>query len=90
VTLGALCTGVSFVLYFRMVASAGSVAGSTVTYVIPAFGLLFGALFLDESIAPRTFAGMALIARGVAGVMYASALEALLARLRARPTLAGA
>jgi drug/metabolite transporter (DMT)-like permease len=88
VTLGALCTGVSFVLYFRTVASAGSVAGSTVTYVIPAFGLLFGALFLDESIAPRTFAGMALIARGVAAVTYAWALEALLARLRARTTLA--
>ena len=86
--LGVVCTGLSFVLYFRIVAAAGSIAGSTVTYVIPAFGLLFGALLLGESIAPRTIAGMLLIAAGVAAVMYAPALETRIRSIRLRFALA--
>jgi drug/metabolite transporter (DMT)-like permease len=84
VTLGVVCTGLSFVLYFRIVALAGSITGSTVTYVIPVFGLLFGAAILGESIAPRTLAGMALIAAGVAAVMYAPALDAGIHAMRVR------
>lgn len=80
--LGVLCTGVSFVLYFRIVAGIGSVGASTVTYVIPVFGLLFGALVLDESIGARTLAGMALIVMGVAAVMYGQKLEQAAVQLR--------
>lgn len=76
-TLGVLCTGVSFVMYFRVVAAVGSVAASTVTYIIPVFGLLFGVVLLGESIEGRTLAGMALIILGVAGVMYAPWFESL-------------
>ena len=54
VVLGVVCTGLAFVLYFRIVADVGSVAASTVTYVIPVFGLLFGVALLDESIGGRT------------------------------------
>jgi drug/metabolite transporter (DMT)-like permease len=74
--LGVVCTGLSFVMYFRLVSSIGSVGASTVTYIIPMFGLLFGALTLGETIETQTLAGMALIISGVAGVMYAPWFEA--------------
>lgn len=91
VALGVVCTGLSFVLYFRLVAQAGSVAGSTVTYVIPAFGLLFGGLFLDEAIQARTIGGLALIGVGVATVMYGPSLACAASRLTTRhPAVAGA
>jgi drug/metabolite transporter (DMT)-like permease len=82
VTLGIVCTGVSFVLYFRIVQVIGSVGASTVTYIIRAFALLFGVVFLDEEIEPRTVAGMAMIALGVAGVMSGPRLEDMLAEVR--------
>lgn len=84
VMLGVVCTGLSFVLYFRLVAQAGSVAGSTVTYIIPAFGLFFGGLFLGEAIHPRTIGGLALIAAGVSTVMYGPSLACTASRLTAR------
>jgi drug/metabolite transporter (DMT)-like permease len=73
--LGVVCTGVTFVLYFRVVAGIGSVGASTVTYLIPLFALVFGATFLDEAITRETVAGMALIISGVAAVMFGPALE---------------
>jgi len=87
-TLGIVCTGISFVMYFRVVAVTGSVGGSTVTYIIPAFGLLFGALFLGETIEPRTIGGMALIAAGVATVMYLPGIEQAAVWRRLRPAAA--
>jgi drug/metabolite transporter (DMT)-like permease len=81
--LGVVCTGISFVMYFRLVSTIGSVGASTVTYIIPVFGLLFGALTLGEKIEAGTLAGMALIISGVAGVMYAPWFEERL-RLLAR------
>jgi len=81
IVLGVVCTGLSFVLYFRIVADVGSVGASTVTYVIPVFGLLFGAVLLDETIDGRTFAGMALIVGGVATVMYGPLFERLAKRM---------
>jgi drug/metabolite transporter (DMT)-like permease len=74
--LGVVCTGISFVMYFRLVSRVGSVGASTVTYIIPVFGLLFGALTLGETIEAGTLAGMTLIISGVAGVMYAPWFEA--------------
>lgn len=82
VALGVVCTGLAFVLYFRIVNDVGSVGASTVTYVIPVFGLLFGVVLLDESIGGLAVAGMALIGVGVATVMYGPLLESLAERIR--------
>jgi drug/metabolite transporter (DMT)-like permease len=68
--LGIFSTGVAFALYFWVVASAGSVYASLVTYIVPVVGLFLGWAVLDEEIGPSTIAGAALIAAGVAGVMY--------------------
>lgn len=68
--LGVISTGLAFAGYFWLVSTAGSVTASLVTYVVPVAGLLLGWMVLGEEIGPNTIAGAALIAAGVAGVMY--------------------
>ena len=52
--LAALCTGVAYVLYFRLIARVGAGNAVTVTFLIPAFAVAWGALFLmSESFCAR-------------------------------------
>jgi drug/metabolite transporter (DMT)-like permease len=46
--LGVLCTGIGFVLYYRLIERIGANRTSAVTYLIPPFGVAWGWLFLDE------------------------------------------
>lgn len=48
--LGIVCTGVAYILYFRIIGKAGPTVALTVTFLIPVFAMLYGALFLGESI----------------------------------------
>lgn len=64
--LGLVCTGFAYLLFFRIVASAGATKAVAVTFVIPVFGLLWGAVFLDETIQARTVLGAAIIVAGTA------------------------
>ena len=66
VTLGALGSGIAYLLYFRLIASAGASRAILVTYLVPAFALVFGAAFLDEAVTVTAFAGLALILGGTA------------------------
>jgi drug/metabolite transporter (DMT)-like permease len=66
VALGALGSGIAYLLYFTIVASAGASRAILVTYLVPAFALAYGAVFLDESVTGRAFAGLALILAGTA------------------------
>ena len=50
VALGILCTGIAYVLYFRSLRNLGASRAMTVAYLIPAFGILWGFLFLGEPI----------------------------------------
>ena len=43
-------TGVAYLLYFRLLAELGATGGMTVIFVVPVFGVLWGALFLGEAI----------------------------------------
>ena len=54
-------TSVGYLLYFRLLAELGATGGMTVIYVVPVFGVLWGALFLDEAIHLSTVAGGAVI-----------------------------
>lgn len=46
--LGLVCTAFAYILYFRLLTDIGPVKSSTVTFMIPAFGVLWGALLLGE------------------------------------------
>ena len=48
VALGVLCTGFAFVMYYRLIARIGASRASTVTYLIPLFGVGWAWLLLDE------------------------------------------
>ena len=47
-----MCGAVAYLLYFRLIADIGATGALTVTYLIPVFGVLWGALFLGESAQP--------------------------------------
>lgn len=64
--LGVLCTGCAFVLYYRLVARIGAARTSTVTYLIPLFGVVWAWLFLREPVTLTMALAGALILSGVA------------------------
>jgi drug/metabolite transporter (DMT)-like permease len=48
--LGIVCGALAYVLYFRLIADIGATGALTVTYLIPLFAMLWGALFLAEPV----------------------------------------
>jgi drug/metabolite transporter (DMT)-like permease len=64
--LGVLCTGLAFLIYFRLIQDIGPASTLTVTFLIPVFGILWGVLFLGESVSSHTFVGAALVLLGTA------------------------
>jgi drug/metabolite transporter (DMT)-like permease len=66
ILLGVLCTAIAFVLYFRLIGSVGPTKATTVTFLIPAFAVAFGALLLDEPVTMSMIAGGAVILVGTA------------------------
>lgn len=48
--VGTLCTGVAYVLYFKLIEQAGPARALAVTFVVPVFALVYGALFLGEGV----------------------------------------
>ena len=67
--LGLVCTAVAYVLYFRLIADLGATGGLTVTYLIPVFGVLWGAVFLGEAVTLTMLAGGALVIVGTVFVL---------------------
>lgn len=60
------CTGVAYVMYFRLIAHAGPGNAIAVTYLVPLFGALWGALLLGEQVTPAMLSGGAVILLGTA------------------------
>ncbi|HEX2544209.1 MAG TPA: DMT family transporter [Ramlibacter sp.] len=52
VVLGVMCTGVAYILYFRLIEQTGPARALTVTFAIPVFALIYGAVFLAEPVTP--------------------------------------
>jgi drug/metabolite transporter (DMT)-like permease len=67
--LALLCSALAYLLYYRLIADVGPSRALTVTFLIPAFGMLWGALFLRETITLSMLAGCALIVGGTAAVL---------------------
>jgi drug/metabolite transporter (DMT)-like permease len=63
-----LATALAYILFFRILASAGAVNLMLVTFLIPVSAILLGSAFLGETLATMDFAGMALIGMGLAAI----------------------
>jgi drug/metabolite transporter (DMT)-like permease len=61
-----MCSGVAFLLYFRLVADVGPAPALTVTFLIPVFGILWGVVFLEESVGWHTLIGSLIVLAGTA------------------------
>jgi drug/metabolite transporter (DMT)-like permease len=66
--LALLCTAFAYVLYFRLIDSAGATNALLVTLLVPPVAILLGAFFLNETLAPQDFIGLGLIALGLAAI----------------------
>lgn len=68
IALALFCTTFAYILYFRLLASAGATNSLLVTFLIPITAILLGAILLGERLELRHFAGMVLIAAGLAAI----------------------
>ena len=63
--LGLVSTGMAFLMRYYIILRAGAVFLSYVAFIIPMFGILFGILFLGETISVNTMGAVVLILTGV-------------------------
>jgi drug/metabolite transporter (DMT)-like permease len=66
--IAVLCTVLAYVLYFRLLATAGATNLLLVTFLLPVSALLLGTLALGEEIKPAAIAGMLLIGIGLIAI----------------------
>ena len=71
IVLSVLCTAAGYVLFFKLVASAGSVNASLVTLIVPVFSLLWGVIFLGEPVNAGLLIGLVLILLSLTVVLRA-------------------
>ena len=63
--LALLSTALAYLIYFRLLASAGATNLSLVTFLIPVSAVAMGVVFLGETVLPRHLFGFALIVAGL-------------------------
>lgn len=68
VGLAALSTALAYMLYFRILATAGATNLLLVTFLIPVTAILLGVLVLGETLHPKHWIGMGLIGLGLAAI----------------------
>ncbi len=68
VSLAVASTAVAYLIYFRILESAGAVNAALVTLIIPLTAILLGTVFLDEKLAAQHYLGMALILAGLIAI----------------------
>lgn len=64
VLLGVVCTGLAYLLYFKLVSEVGPASALSVTFLVPVFGILWGNLVLDEPVGLNTILGTILVLAG--------------------------
>ena len=78
--LGLICGALAYVLYFRLIADLGATGALTVTYLIPLFAMLWGALLLAEPVTLPMACGAALVMIGTVLVLKQDAARTRAAR----------
>jgi drug/metabolite transporter (DMT)-like permease len=64
--LGVVCSGIAYLLYFRLIDDIGAASALTVTFLVPVFGVLWGRLALGEPVGWNTLAGALVVIVGTA------------------------
>lgn len=64
--VGVVCTGIAYILFFRLIENAGPQRALSVTFVVPVFAVLYGVLFLGESVTPWMLGCAGVIVGGTA------------------------
>lgn len=64
--LGVACTGLAYILFFRLIERAGPARALTVTFLVPVFAVFYGAVFLGEHVTAWMLGCAAVIVCGVA------------------------
>lgn len=76
-TLGALGTGVAYLLFFHIIEVSGPTVASTVTFAMPFVGVVLGVLVLDESIGWNVALGGVVVIAGILAVRRKAAIQPL-------------
>jgi drug/metabolite transporter (DMT)-like permease len=66
--IAVLSTALAYVIYFRVLATAGATNTMLVTFLVPISAILLGVVFLKEAFTAQTLAGMLLIGVGLAAI----------------------
>lgn len=66
IVLGVVCTGLAYLLYFRLIKRTGAVSASSVTLLVPVFATVWAAIFLGETITTRLMVGGSIVLTGTA------------------------
>jgi drug/metabolite transporter (DMT)-like permease len=68
IALAVFSTALAYIIYFRLLASAGATNVMLVTLLVPISAILLGVAFLDESLTVQALMGMLLIGLGLAAI----------------------
>ncbi|MFJ1300449.1 DMT family transporter [Pseudomonadota bacterium AL_CKDN230030165-1A_HGKHYDSX7] len=66
ILLAVVCTGMAYIVFFRLIAVLGPTAAVSVTFLVPVFGVFWGVWLLDEALTPQILAGAGVILAGTA------------------------
>ena len=64
-TLGIAGTGIAYVLYYGLISGAGASRAILITYLVPTFAVVYGAVLLGEPVTGAAIGGLALVLAGV-------------------------
>ena len=64
--LAVVCTGAAYIVFFRLIANVGPTGAVSVTFLVPIFGVMWGAWFLNETITGPILTGAGVILVGTA------------------------
>jgi drug/metabolite transporter (DMT)-like permease len=62
--LAILCTGIAYLIFFKLIEEVGVVGALSVTFLIPVFGVLWAYLFLGEVVGWSTLFGGVMVLLG--------------------------
>lgn len=74
VALGVLCTGIAYIMYFRLIEQLGPARSLTVTFAVPVFAIVYGVTLLGETLTPWMLVCGAIV---LCGTMLATGLVSL-------------